>query len=106
MVSHHVLSQLVLFALLWLVVIVHLIRPKRSVTAPATPTEEPEPLKLKQPRSHEPKPFEELTHKAQCALCERDTASPQAPLPVPPNPRPPTHRQGQTPSGVRHPSGY
>jgi hypothetical protein len=58
MVSHHVFSQLILFALLWLVVIVHLIRPKRPVTAPATPTEEPEPLKPKQPRSHEPKPFE------------------------------------------------
>ena len=44
-VSHHVFSQLVLCALLWLVVLVHLTRPKRPVTAPATPTEEPEPLK-------------------------------------------------------------
>lgn len=91
MVSPHVFSQLVLFALLWLVVIVSLIRPKRPVTVPATPTEEPEPLTPKQSRAHEPKPFAGLTHKPRCALCERDTASPQAPLPVPPDPRPPTN---------------
>ena len=102
MVSHHDFSPLVLFALLWLVVIVHLIRSKRPVTAPATPTEEPEPLKPKQPRSHEPKPFEGLTHKPQCALCERDTASPQAPLPVPPNPMPPTNRRPREIDTSRH----
>ena len=96
MVSSHVFSQLVLFALLWLVVIVYLIRPKRPVTAPATPTEEPEPLTPKQPRSHEPKPFEGLTHKPPCALCERETASPPAPLPVPPDPMPPTTRRPRT----------
>ena len=86
MVSHHFVSQLVLFALIWLFVVLHLTWPKRPVMAPATPTEEPEPLKPKPPRSHEPKPFEGLTPKPPCALCERETASPQAPLPVPPDP--------------------
>jgi hypothetical protein len=60
------------------------------VTPPATPPEEPEPLQPKQPRAHEPKPFEGLTHKPPWALCERETASPQAPFPVLPHPRPPT----------------
>src|SRR5262249_48913125 len=93
MVSHHVFSQLVRFALLWLVVLVHLTRPKRPVTAPATPTEEPKPLTLTQPRAQEPKPVEGLTHKPHCALCERDTASPPAPPPLPPAPMTPTHRR-------------
>jgi hypothetical protein len=67
MVSPHVFSQLILSALLWLVVIVHLTRPKRPVTAPATPTEEPEPLKPKRHRSNAPKPFEGLTKRPPCA---------------------------------------
>jgi len=45
MVSHHFVYQLVLFALIWLFIIVHLNRPKCPVLAPATPTAEPEPLK-------------------------------------------------------------
>jgi hypothetical protein len=93
MVSHHVFSQLVLFALLWLVVLVHLPRPKRPVTAPATPTEEPKPLTPTQPRAQEPKPCEGLTQKPPCALCERETASPPAPPPLPPDPMTPTHRR-------------
>ena len=93
MVLHHVFSQLVLFALLWLVVLVHLTRPKRPVTAPATPTEEPKPLTPTQPRAQEPKPFEGLTQKPPCALCERETASPPAPPPLPPDPMTPTHRR-------------
>jgi hypothetical protein len=60
MESHHVFSQLVLFALIWLFIMLHLTRPKR-------------------PRPNEPKPFEGLTHKPHGALCERDTADPQAP---------------------------
>ena len=54
MVSHHFVSQLVLFALIWLFVVLHLTWLKRSVTAPATPTE-PEPLTPKRHRSNEPK---------------------------------------------------
>src|SRR5215471_17329593 len=60
MVSHHVFSQLVLLALLWLFVIVHLAWPKRPVTTPAVPAL-PEPLTPNRPRSNEPKPFEGLT---------------------------------------------
>ena len=92
MVSHLFFSQLVLLILLWLFVIVHLSRPKRPVTAPAMPAL-PEPLTPKCPRSNEPKPFEGLTHKPHCALCERDTVHPQAPPPVPPASMPETHRR-------------
>ena len=37
MVSHHFVYQLVLFALIWLFIMLHLTRPKPAVTAPATP---------------------------------------------------------------------
>jgi IS1 family transposase len=93
MVSHQVFSQLVLFALIWLFIILHLTWPKRPMATPATPTEEPEPLTPKRHGSNEPKPFEGLTHKPHCALCERDPASPQVPPPVPPDPIPPTNRR-------------
>jgi IS1 family transposase len=93
MISHHVFSQLILLALLWLVIIVHLTRPKRPATTPATPTEEPKPLTPTQPRSQESKPFEGLTQKPYCALCERETAFPPAPPPIPPDPMTPTHRR-------------
>jgi len=33
MVSHHFVSQLVLFAFLWLFIILHLLQPKRPVAA-------------------------------------------------------------------------
>jgi hypothetical protein len=90
--SHHFVDQLVLFALLWLVIL-PLTPPKRPMAAPTTPTEEPELLTPKQPRSHEPKPFEGLTHKPHCALCERDTVHPQALPHGPPEPIPETNRR-------------
>jgi IS1 family transposase len=92
MVSHHYVYQLVLFALIWLFIIVHLTRAKPAVVASATPVL-PEPRKPKRHRPDEPKPFEGLTHKPHCALCERETAHPQAPPPVPPDPMPPTNRR-------------
>ena len=92
MVSHHVFSQLVLFALIWLFIMLSLTRPKHPVTAPDAPAD-PESLTPKRHRSNEPKPFEGLTHKPHCALCERDTASPKPPPPVPPDPMPPTNRR-------------
>ena len=92
MVSHQFVYQLVLFALIWLFVIMHLSRPKRAVIAPDT-TVLPEPIKPKRSHSNEPKPFEGLTQKPHCALCERETAHPQAPPPVPPAPMPSTHRR-------------
>src|SRR5437773_3900874 len=101
MVSHHVFSQLVLFALLWLFIL-HLTWPKRPMAAPATPTEEPEPLKSKRHHSNEPKPFEGLTHKPHCALCARETTHPQAPPPVPPDPMPPTNRRPRGVDTPRH----
>ena len=92
MVSHHFVCQLVLFAFIWLFIILHLTRLRPSVSAPVTPAE-PEPIKAKRPRSNEPKPFEGLTQKPHCALCEQDTASPK-PLPsVPPDPMIPTNRR-------------
>ena len=101
MVSHHVFSQLVLLALLWLFVLVHLSWPKRPVTTPAVPAL-PEPLTPKRPRSNEPTPFEGLTHKPHCALCAQATASPTAPPPVPPAPMAPTHRRPRAVDTSRH----
>src|SRR5262245_49750197 len=75
-------SQLVLFALLWLFIILHLPWPQRAVTVPAAPAQP------KRSRSTAPTPFAGLTHKPPCALCERDSAPPQAPPPVPPAPCP------------------
>ena len=102
MVSHHVVYQLVLFALIWLFIILHLNRPKCPVLAPATPTAEPEPLKPKRHRSNVPQPFEGLTHKPHCALCERENAPPQAPPPVPPDPMPATNRRPRAVDTSRH----
>jgi hypothetical protein len=53
MVSQHFVDQLVLFALIWLFIMLHLIRPKPGVSALATSVE-PEPLKPKRHRSSEP----------------------------------------------------
>ena len=53
----------------------------------------PVPAQPKRKRSTEPKAFEGLTHKPHCALCERETAHPQAPPPVPPDPMPRTNRR-------------
>jgi transposase-like protein len=95
MVSHHFFYQLVLFAFIWLFILLYLTQLKPGVNAPGKPAE-PGPLKPKRHRSREPKPFEGLTHKPHCALCERETAHPQAPPPVPPAPMPPTNRRPRT----------
>jgi hypothetical protein len=50
MVSHHVFSQLVLFALIWLFILLSLTRPKHPVTAPDAPAD-PESLTPKRHRS-------------------------------------------------------
>jgi hypothetical protein len=80
-------SQLVLFARIWLFIILPLPWPQRAVPVPAAPAQP------KRHRSPEPKPFAGLTHKPPCALCERDIAQPQAPPPVPPAPLPSTNRR-------------
>jgi hypothetical protein len=92
MVSHHFVSQLVLCALIWFFILLHLTQPKRPVAAPATPTA-PAPLQPARYRPNEPKPCEGLPPKPHCALCERDTAPPKAPPSVPPDPMPATKRR-------------
>jgi hypothetical protein len=66
MLSHPCVSQLILFVLLWLFIVLHLTRPQHPVLAPATPTQ-PESLMPTRHRSNEPKPFAGLTHKPHCA---------------------------------------
>jgi hypothetical protein len=87
MVSHLVYYQLALLAILWLFIMLHLTGPKPGQTTP------PVPAQPKRKRSTAPKAFEGLMHTPPCALCERETAPPQAPPPVPPDPMPPTHRR-------------
>lgn len=92
MVSHHFVYQLVLCALIWLFIMFHLTRPKPGVSAPVTPAE-PASLTLKGHRSHEPKPFEGLTQKPYCALCEQETGESPSVTLVRPDPMPWTHRR-------------
>jgi IS1 family transposase len=92
MVSHHFVYQLVLCALLWLFILFHLTRPKPGVSAPVTPAE-PESLTPKGHRSHEPKPFEGLTQKPYCALCEHETGESPPVTVVRPDPMPLTNRR-------------
>ena len=77
--------------LVWLFVMLH----RHWVQAEACPPP-PVPAKPKRKRSNEPKPFEGLTQKPHCALCEQETAHPPAPPPVPPDPMPPTNRRPRT----------
>ena len=60
------------------------------------------PLKPKRKRSNAPKPLNGLTHKPHCALCARETAHPQAPPPVPPDPMAPTNRRPRQVDTSRH----
>ena len=80
MVSPLFYYQLALLALVWLFVLLHVTWSTRGVTPPPA-SAQPAPLPRKRTRAHEPKPFAGLTHKPPCALCERDAAHPQAPLP-------------------------
>jgi IS1 family transposase len=89
MVSHLFYYQLALLAILWLFVMLHVTGSRRGVQIPPPAT----PLKPKRYCSTAPKAFEGLTHKPHCALCERDTAHPTSPPPVPPDPMAPTHRR-------------
>jgi IS1 family transposase len=92
MVSHLFYYQLALLAIIWLFILLHLTG-STSAAPPATVPAVPEPLKPERQRSNEPKPFEGLTQKPHCALCEQGLSSPQAPPPVPPDPMPPTDRR-------------
>src|SRR6266446_9389017 len=101
MVSPLFFYQLVLFALIWIFVVLHFTWTQRVVTVPAAPAL-PEPLTPTRPRSNEPKPFEGLTQKPHCALCEQDTVYPKAPSAVPPAPIAPTHRRPREVDTSRH----
>jgi hypothetical protein len=90
MVSPLVYYPLVLLAIIWLFVMLHLSWPRRSTTP--TPTSAM-PITPRCKRSTEPKAFEGLTHKPPCALCERDTVQPKLPPPTRPDPMPPTNRR-------------
>ena len=98
MVSHLLYYQLALLALVWLCVMLHGAEARRGAPIPPTAT----PIKPKSKRSNEPKPFHGLTHKPHCTLCERETAHPQAPPPVPPDPMPATHRRPRAVDTSRH----
>jgi IS1 family transposase len=87
MVSPLVYYQLALLALIWLFVMLHLTGSKPGRTTP------PVPAQPKRPSTTEIKPFEGLTQKPHCVLCERDAAQPHVPAPVPPDPMPPTNRR-------------
>src|SRR5262245_34642878 len=101
MESHLFFSQLVLVALIWFFIILHLHWPPRALQVLAALTQ-PKPLKPKRSHSNEPKPFEGLTHQPSCVLCARETAPPQAPPPVPPAPMPATHRRPREVDTSRH----
>src|SRR5712664_700795 len=79
MVSPLFFSQLVLVALVWLCVMLHVLWPSDPATCPTTL---PPPL----PKRHRaPKPFAGLTTKPHCDACEHATAPrPQAPSAPPP----------------------
>jgi IS1 family transposase len=79
MVSPLFFYQLVLVALVWLCVMLHVLWPSDPAPCPTTP---PPPL----PKRHrEPKPFEGLIKKPHCDACEHTTAPrPQAPAAPPP----------------------
>jgi IS1 family transposase len=101
MVSHLFYYQLALLALVWLFLMVHVTWPKPGVTPPPA-SAQPAPLPPKRTRAHAPTPFEGLTHKPHCALCERETAHPPTPPPLPPDPMPPTHRRPRAIDTSRH----
>jgi hypothetical protein len=86
-VSHLFYYQLAVLALVWFFVLLPVTGSKPGLLAL------PMPAKPKRQRSTEPKPFEGLTQKPHCVLCERDTAQPTASAPVPPEPMPPTNRR-------------
>src|SRR2546425_1452769 len=90
MVSHLFYYQLALLALVWFFVMLHVAWPTRGVTSTPAPAQ---PIKPRRKGVNEPKPFDGLTKRPPCALCERDTVHPKPPCPVPPEPMPPTNRR-------------
>jgi len=67
MVSPLFYYQLVLVALVWLFMMLHLAWSSQAATSHPKPAE-PEPITPKPKRSTEPKPFAGLTHKPPCVV--------------------------------------
>jgi IS1 family transposase len=90
--------ELVLIALVWLFLMLPYTWPNNRPQRQSAPT----PLKSRRQLSREPKPFAGLTQKPHCALCAQEAAHPQAPLPAPPEPMPPTHRRPRRVDTSKH----
>src|SRR5438876_464207 len=101
MIPHHVYYQLAVVGLLWLCVMLHYVWSSR-VAVSLQPPAEPVPSKFKRKPSNEPKPFEGLTQKPQCAACEHDANHPMPPAPRRPDPMPPTNRRPRVIDTSRH----
>ena len=82
MMSDPLFYKLLLVALVWLCVMLHVVWPwERAAARPMPPQPVPPPRK----RSREPKPFAGLTRKPHCDACEQATD----PRPRPPSASPP-----------------
>lgn len=92
MVSHLFCYQLGLIVFVWLFLLLHLSGPSPAAPRAQRPTE-PEPIPPKRHRSTEPKAFAGLTHKPPCPLCDARGAAVIVPMPIRPDPMPPTNRR-------------
>src|SRR6266571_3140759 len=93
MIPNLVYSQLVIFVLLWLCVMLPHLWPSPPGGAPKPPIQ---PITSKRERSNEPKAFEGLTHKPHCVLCAQETGETAPAPPVRPDPMPPPNRRPRT----------
>jgi IS1 family transposase len=83
MVSHLVVYQLALIAVVWVFLMLYGLWPSEPTAAhPQTP----KPLRPPRTRSKEPKPFLGLTHKPSCEACTQGVASRREPPCAPPPP--------------------
>jgi IS1 family transposase len=96
MVSHLFYYQLALCVLVWLFVLLHVTGSNPGL--PASPAA----AQPKRKRSTEPKPFEGLTHKPHCGLCDQEINETIPAPPQRPDPRPLTHRRPRTVDTSQH----
>ena len=82
MIPDPLFYKLLLVALVWLCIMLHVVWPSERAAARPTPAE---PVALSRKRSREPKPFVGLTRKPHCDACQQArTPRPQAPAASPP----------------------
>jgi hypothetical protein len=89
---HPIYYQLAVVGLLWLCVMLHYIWSSRGAVSPP-PVAEPVPPRYKRKQSNAPQPFESLTQRPSCIVCEHDATHPKPPLPLRLDPMPPTNRR-------------